>query len=193
MFHCGAAALPSLLQLVNAIVGGRLPHLPALLHGRLIPIEKFPSKSIRSIAIQGVWARVAALSALAACPAIGSSLKPFHLGIGVRGGSEAMGHALCSALNANAESVVVQTDIKNAFNSVSRAAFMEALSQHHPQLLPLVSWLYGQHSNVWVKGVTPPNLSRKGVRQGDSLGPLLFGIVLQSALKHTDVCHATMK
>jgi hypothetical protein len=51
----GAAALSSLLQLVNAIVSGRLPHLPALLDGRLIPIEKSPSNTIRPIAIQEVW------------------------------------------------------------------------------------------------------------------------------------------
>jgi hypothetical protein len=47
--------LSSLLQLINAIFSGRLPHLPALLDGRLIPIEKSPSNSIRPIAIQEVW------------------------------------------------------------------------------------------------------------------------------------------
>jgi hypothetical protein len=36
---------------------------------------------------------------------------------------------------------------------------------------------------------TPPILSRKGVRQGNPLGPLLFGIVLQSVLESTNAAH----
>jgi hypothetical protein len=59
-----------------------------------------------------------------------------------------MGHALRSALDINPESVLVQIDFKNAFNSVSRAALIGAVAQLHPQLLPLVRWLYGQHSNL---------------------------------------------
>jgi hypothetical protein len=47
-----AAALSSLLKLVNVSVRGRLPHLPALLGGSLIPIEKSPSNSTRPIAIE---------------------------------------------------------------------------------------------------------------------------------------------
>jgi 5,10-methylene-tetrahydrofolate dehydrogenase/methenyl tetrahydrofolate cyclohydrolase len=91
---------------------------------------------------------VAALSTLAACPDIEPSLKPLQLGVGVRGGSEAIGHVLRSALNANAESVVVHMEFTNAFNSISRVAVIVAMAQHHPQLLPLVSWLYGQQSNL---------------------------------------------
>jgi hypothetical protein len=105
-------------------VGSRLPDLPALLDGCLIPIEKSPSHRIRPIAIQDVWTCIAALSTLAACPDIRPSLKPFQLGIGVRGGSETIGHVLRSALDANAVSVVVQIDFRNAFNSVSKAALI---------------------------------------------------------------------
>jgi hypothetical protein len=63
-----------------------------------------------------------------------------------------MGHALRSALDTNIESVLVQIDFKN---SVSRAALIVAVAQHHPQLLRLVCWLYGQHSNLWVEGAPP--------------------------------------
>jgi hypothetical protein len=87
---------------------------------------------------------------VSACPDIGLSLKPLQLGVDVQGGSEAMGHVLCSALDANAKRVVVQIDFKTAFNSVFRATLVVAVTQHHPQLLPLVSWVNGQLSNLWV-------------------------------------------
>jgi hypothetical protein len=105
---------------------------------------------------------------------------------------EAIGHVLRSALDTNVESVSVQIDFKNTFNSVCRAALIRSVAQHYPQLLPLVCWLYGQHSNLWVEGAppdTPPIVSRKGVRQGGPLGPLLFGIVLQSVLESTNATH----
>jgi hypothetical protein len=68
---------------------------------------------------------------------------------------------------------VMQVDFANAFNSIFRAALVAAVSQRQPQLLPLVTWLYGQHSNLWVVGAppdTPPVHSQKGVRQGDPVG-----------------------
>jgi hypothetical protein len=62
-----------------------------------------------------------------------------------------MGRALCCAL-------FIQIDFKNALNGVSRAALIWAVAQQHPQVPPLVSWLYGQHSNLWVESalLTPP-------------------------------------
>jgi hypothetical protein len=91
-----------------------------------------------------------------------------------------MGHALRSALDTHAESVSVQIDFKNAFNSVSRAAIIGAVAQHHPQLLPPVCWLYSQHSNLWVEGPppdTPPDPRPEGRLPGRPTGapPLRHG------------------
>jgi hypothetical protein len=75
-----------------------------------------------------------------------------------------MGYALHSTLDANAKRVVVQIDFKTAFNSVFRATLIVAVAQHRPQLLPLVSWINGQLSNLWVEGTCRSFPGRASVR-----------------------------
>jgi hypothetical protein len=94
-----------------------------------------------------------------------------------------MGHALRSALDANVESVMVQIDFKNAFNSVSGP---RSSAQHHPAGPTAIAPTSGWRAPPLT---TPPILSRKGVRQGGPLGPLLFGIVLQSVLERTNAAY----
>ena len=66
-------------------------------------------------------------------------------------------------------------DLKNAFNLVSRQAFLDA------DLLPWVFWCYGVHPFLWY-----PLSSESGVQQGDPLGPLIFALVLHKVISAID-------
>ena len=79
---------------------------------------------------------------------------------------------------------VLKLDMRNAFNVVSRQAFLSECSLHFPELYPWVLWCYGQHLILWHPMGTLT--SECGVQQGDPLGPLLFCLVLNILVK--DIC-----
>jgi hypothetical protein len=66
-----------------------------------------------------------------------------------------MGHMLRLTLDAHTECVVVKIDFKNVFNWVERATLIAVVAQYQPQLLPFISWLYDQHSNLSVEAPFP--------------------------------------
>lgn len=86
--------------------------------------------------------------------------------------------------NDPAGTVVGSLDMKNAFNSVFRSAFLRAI-QADPRLrplLPIASALYCLHSTLFVlSGGTIQ--SENGVRQGCVLGAVLFCIAIQPILQ----------
>ena len=70
----------------------------------------------------------------------------------------------------------VDTCMTDAFNLVSHQAILSECAKHFPELLPWVSWCYGQHPLLWHSlGCLS---SESGVQQGDQLGPMLFSLVL---------------
>jgi hypothetical protein len=100
---------------------------------------------------------------------------------------------------------VLSVDASNAFNTVSRAAVLEAVLKHVPGLLPFARFSYARDSrlvyvNSEYQGAPGEELfrtffSRTGVRQGDPLGPALFALAMVEALERvqaqhpdTDVC-----
>ena len=186
-------ACDAALRFVNAIIGGKLPHLPELLDSTLIGLEKPGSGGgIRPIAIGEVWLRLAGLCAMASCPGAGQALAPLQLGVGVRGGSQIIGHAISSGIAADPDCVTLQLDWRNAFNSISRSAMLEAIAKRQPTMLPFATWAYRQPSRLIVSGApagTPPIMSERGVRQGDPCGPLFFALTTQDQLEQVALLH----
>jgi hypothetical protein len=176
-------ARAAVLRFVQTADRGDLPHLPRLLDARLLPFAK-PSGGIRPIAVGEVWYRLAALCSLAACPEASRALSPLQVAVGVRGGSQVVGHALRAGIAAAPASVTVQVDWQNAFNTLRRDKMLAAVQQRCPALLPLAMWAYGRHSHLIVQQSPGAVVSsQSGVRQSESLGPLLFAITLQGPLE----------
>ncbi|CAM9815541.1 unnamed protein product, partial [Choristocarpus tenellus] len=74
----------------------------------------------------------------------------------------------------------------NAFNSVGRSVFIQALPETLPGLVPYVSKVYGNTRNLLFpldEGGTKILPSRSGVQQGDPLGPLLYCMATHKALQ----------
>jgi hypothetical protein len=72
--------------------------------------------------------------------------------------------------------VMLKGDIKNAFNSLWRATFLEVLSQLAPGLCPYAFAAYATPSVLYLGD--HKIMSCAGVQQGDPLGPLLFSIAI---------------
>ncbi|CAI7880563.1 unnamed protein product [Closterium sp. NIES-54] len=180
--------------LVNTILGGNLPASVAnlLTASRLIALAK-PGGGARPIAIGECLTR---LAAKAAQSAMGEAAREFFLplqyGVAVPGGAETVIHAARAYLDAHPTSMVLQADIANAFNSVSRQAIATALQDPAlSPLLPFVKLTYGNPSQLLldVNFNSEPLRSERGVRQGDPLGPLLFAAGIHATLRDTATTH----
>ena len=109
-------------------------------------------------------------------------------------GAEKIAHGLRDCIDENWQVegfTILKIDLVNAFNLVCRQALLSECSTHFPELLPWVSWCYCRHPVLWH---TLGNLtSQSGVQQGDSLGPLLFSLVLNVVIKviatHPECCN----
>jgi hypothetical protein len=187
-----AGSSTALLGVLNAIIGGGLPDVPELLDSRLIGLQKPGGRGLRPIAIGEVFFRLAGLCAMAAQPGAGRALAPLQLGVGVKGGSQIIGHALVSGIAANPDCVTVQLDFRNAYNCLDRGAMLKSVKKRQPGMLPFAAWAYRQPSRLIVSGApegTTPIMSECGVRQGDPCGGLYFSLTTQDQLETINLTH----
>ena len=164
-------ALQALTKLVNAMAAGNVPYLC----GARLHAAKKKDFTIRPIAVGNLLRRLVAKcfsSALAKKAA--SLLAPHQLGVGVRGGCEAITHAVREAVEQDPSLWVLQADLVNAFNLQDRGNMLEETARHFPECLSWVVTCYGAPSFLQF-GETRVT-SDTGVHQGDTLaGPLFSG------------------
>ena len=80
------------------------------------------------------------------------------------GGAENVVHGVRMLLEDNPGSVVVSLDLSNAFNTVSRSAFVGLVEEHFPELASWIWRCYGAKQFLLLKG-QEPLLSAAGVQQ----------------------------
>ena len=133
---------------------------------------------IRPIAVGNLLRRLVAKcfsSALASQAA--ALLKPHQLGVGVRGGAEAVAHAVSDAVGDDPSRWVLQNDLVNAYQQVDRGVVLEEVARHFPEMLAWAKTCYGSPSRL--KFGFSTILSATGLHQGDPLAGLLFCLVLK--------------
>ena len=165
----GERALTTLTKLVNLLAAGKLPlavapfFCGAKLHG-----GRKKDNGLRPIAVGSILPRlVSKCFSTALADRAAAFLSPHQLGVGVRGGCEAVTHAVRQAVEENPSSWVLQCDLVNAFNMVDRTFMLEAVAEHFPECLPWASTCYGQASHLQFGPTSIP--SATGVKQGDPL------------------------
>ena len=146
------------LRFINLILSGTLPRSGFVLESVMVGLMKLtdgvPNGGVRPIAIGEAWYRLAMLCALTDVgAAVGAGLAPVQVGVGTRGGVDAVAHAVGTALDADPLTVACALDCKNAFNTVSRDAVFAAVRSRMPQLLPVVQCVtsYRLNSIQWLE------------------------------------------
>ena len=170
-FVAGRGAL-AIIALIRFTFNGGIPPAcrPWFLGGRLIALRKegdSPAlRKIRPIAIGSALGRVVSICAAAdstvrfatlfqppsaqSCASrprtqTDGSPSPVQLGaVCCRNCTEIAHHAVSALLDSHPTYVDVSLDVRNAFNSISRDAFMPLVKSHLPDLLPWIGSMYGE-------------------------------------------------
>lgn len=178
------------LKFINIILSGKLPRAGFLLESLLVGLLELTdgaNREVQPIAIGDLWYRLAIICALVQRGHEGGvALGHRQTGLGTKGGVDAVVHAVDTALESDEQNVALSFDCENAFNTLDRDATFAAVKEYMPKLLPVVRCAYGAATPLHAVGA-PPGAeaiwSSRGVRQGDPMGPLLFGVTLQRLLK----------
>jgi len=171
----GGSLLEAITNFVNFVLSGKTPTwvCPFLFGASLLAFNK-KDGGIRPIAVGLTLRRlVAKVACRITAIKFADILKPKQLGVGVKGGAEALVHAARRFVDFMPEShSFVKLDFVNAFNTLRRDCMIEAVSALAPELLGYVLSAYGSPSNLTFGEFTIESM--EGVQQGDPLGPFYF-------------------
>ena len=174
--------LESLTKLANHLLAGKAPVEAQQYYAgaRLCALQK-GQNDVRPIAAGETLRRMVSKTACSVVKSKASTLfQGRQYGVATASGSERVIH-LCrqvvESTKNDPEFVLCKVDLRNAFNTVSRAAFISLSEKHFPELTPWINWCYSTDSALTYGSQTVA--STEGVQQGDPLGPLLFSMVLR--------------
>ena len=173
----------ALTKFSNMLLAGKTPKevapyfCGAKLHGAL---KK--DGGLRPIAVGNVLRRLASkCSATAVAKKAAEILSPLQVGVGVRGGCEAIVHALNNVMSMDSEDLnIVQVDLINAFNMADRKKGFEEILENFPELAHWIATCYGVAANLVFGDKVIKSML--GFHQGDPLAVLLFALVLHPVI-----------
>ena len=173
--------LSALTDVVNVLHRGDIPNdLRAVFAGASLTGISKKGGGTRPIAAGETLRRlVAKCIASRSIPVAMKTLEPLQVGVGSSLGTERVARLaqLWHMQNHHrSDKVLVKFDIRNAFNSVSRAQVLARVRVSLPELLP---WLKATYVPESLLKYGPYSISScDGVQQGDPLGPLLFALAI---------------
>ena len=153
----------------------------------LIPLRK-KDGGVRPIAVGDTLRRVVGKCLLRSeeVTAELATLQPRQCGVGVMNAAEMVGMGLQRFVQSKHEAmdtnyVVLQIDVRNAFNSISRDAVLKGCLAKVPSAFNWLRFSYGGASPLFCQGRFLC-ASHVGVHQGDACGPLGFALGLDFGL-----------
>ena len=179
--------------LCSDIASGSLPEEAISLFSasRLVALTK-GFDDVRPIAIGEVFRRI---TAKVICsekqPEFHSFFCPIQHGVATEGGVELIVHQAQALIEQHPDWVILKSDIKNAFNSISRQHMLQKVCSHFPDVYPHAFNMYGHVSSlVYTKSHSTVILqSQEGIHQEDPLRPSLFSITMQPLLSKVQKQH----
>ena len=151
---------------------------PWICGASLMALRK-PNGSLRPVAVGESLRRLCSKVAVAL---MGSSvrniLEPIQVKVQTKAGCESIIHATrqwTKTFCGDPDRVLLLLDLSNAFNCVSRGEVLSAVRRHFSWMTPWADTCYRHDSNLLVGSSRIQ--SRRGVQQGDPLGPSLFSLL----------------
>ena len=155
---------------------------------RLIALSK-PDGGLRPIAIGETLRRLIGKIIIGKVASDArQDLEPIQVGVGTPNGGVAVYHSANAFLELNPEGVLINIDLKNAFNTMSRVAMFEGLRQSPKlsNLIPLLRLFYLRKGNLILHDATGQGFiikSNTGSQQGDNFGSTIWAEGWQDALE----------
>ncbi len=160
----------------------------ALRLGRLTALRK-PGGGVRGIVAGDVLRRlVARTMAQQINDEVEAATAPHQYALSTRAGTECVAHALQAITAEDGNMTILSIDGIGAFDSISRAAMLQSLSElpEASSILPFVMLFYGQASGyLWENAAGEVHTVRRaeGGEQGDALMPMLYALGQHRALE----------
>ena len=179
----GSRLLEALASFCSALANNSLSCdcMKLLTTARLVAVAK-PNGGVRPIAVGETLRRLAAKCVHeATLSAVSSYLLPTQVGVKVPNAAELVAHKVKAWRQENRQDeIIVQVDLRNAFNSIDRNVLLREVRERVPALYPYAHACYSTPAFLFGNGFEVQ--SSCGVQQGDVCGPALFAIAIQKTI-----------